>query len=76
MLLSFAATILSWLIAAELSQRSAMKYDKEGEELKKSKLAEKKRKKQMRLERRNEHPKARKILKIINKQVKELGWNK
>ena len=40
-------------------------YTKEGEELKKSKLAEKKRKKQMRLERRNEHPKARKIGKII-----------
>ena len=40
-------------------------YDKEGEELKRSKLAEKKRKKQMRLERRNEHPKARKIGKIM-----------
>ena len=40
-------------------------YTKEGEELKKSKLAEKKRKKQMRLERRNEHPKARKIGEII-----------
>lgn len=40
-------------------------YDKEGEELKKSKLAEKKLKKQMRLEKRNKHPKARKIGKII-----------
>ncbi len=40
-------------------------YDKEGEELKRSKLAEKELKKQMRLERKNRHPKARKIGKII-----------
>ena len=40
-------------------------YDKEGEELKRSKLAEKNLKKQMKLGRRNRHPKARKIGKII-----------
>ena len=40
-------------------------YDKEGEELKRSKLAEKNLKKQMKLERKNRHPKARKIGKII-----------
>ena len=40
-------------------------YFKEGEELIKSKLAEKQQKKQLRLERRNKHPKARKIGKII-----------
>ena len=40
-------------------------YDKEGEELKRSKLAKKQQKKQTRLERRNEHPKSRKIGKII-----------
>ena len=39
-------------------------YDKEGEELKKSKLTRKKLKKQMRLERSNKHHKARKIGKI------------
>lgn len=40
-------------------------YDKEGEELKRSKLTEKNLKKQMKLERKNRHPKARKIGKII-----------
>ena len=40
-------------------------YDKEGEELRRSKLAEKNLKKQMKLERKNRHPKARKIGKII-----------
>ena len=40
-------------------------YDKEGEELKRSKLAEKQQKKQDKLERKNRHPKARKIGKII-----------
>ena len=40
-------------------------YDKEGEEFKRSKLAEKNLKKQMKLERKNRHPKARKIGKII-----------
>ncbi len=40
-------------------------YDKEGEELKRSKLAEKQQKKRAKLERKNRHPKARKIGKII-----------
>ena len=40
-------------------------YDKEGEELKKSKLAEKQRKKQAKLERKKNNVKLRKILKII-----------
>ena len=40
-------------------------YDKEGEELKRSKLAEKQQKKQAKLKRKNQHPKARKIGKII-----------
>ena len=40
-------------------------YDKEGEELKKSKLARKQQKKQTKLEIKNRHPKARKIGKII-----------
>ena len=40
-------------------------YDKEGEELKKSKLAEKKQKKQAKLERKNKHPKMRKMIRII-----------
>ena len=40
-------------------------YDQEGEEIKRSKLAEKKLKKQMKLERKNRHPKARKIGKIL-----------
>ena len=40
-------------------------YDKEGEELKQSKLAKKRLKKQMKLERINRHPKARKIGRII-----------
>ncbi len=40
-------------------------YDKEGEALKRSKLAEKQQKKQDKLERKNRHPKARKIGKII-----------
>ena len=40
-------------------------YDNEGEELKKSKLAEKRQKKQARAERKNRHPKARKVGKII-----------
>ena len=40
-------------------------YDKEGEELKKSKLAQKQQKKQAKLERKNRHPKARKIGRIV-----------
>lgn len=40
-------------------------YDKEGEEIKRSKLAEKQHKKQAKLERKNRHPKARKIGRII-----------
>ena len=40
-------------------------YDKEGEELKRSKLAEKQQKKQAKLERKNRHPKIRKIGRII-----------
>lgn len=40
-------------------------YDKEGEELKRSKLAEKQQKKQAKMERKNRHPKARKIGRII-----------
>ena len=40
-------------------------YDKEGEEFKRSKLAEKQQKKQAKLERKNRHPKIRKIGKII-----------
>ena len=40
-------------------------YDKEGEELKRSKLAEKQQKKQAKLERKNRHPKMRKIGKVI-----------
>jgi len=40
-------------------------YDKEGEELKRSKLAEKQQKKQAKIERKNKHQKARKIGRII-----------
>ncbi len=40
-------------------------YDKEGEGLKRSKLAEKQQKKQAKLKRKNKHPKARKIGRII-----------
>jgi len=40
-------------------------YDKEGEEIKKSKLAKKQQKKQAKAERKKKHPKARKIGKIV-----------
>lgn len=57
---------LSWMIK---SRRKFLvtqeEYDKEGEELKRSKLAEKEQKKRAKLERKNRHPKARKIGKII-----------
>ena len=57
---------LCWMVKSRRKFLVAQEeYDKEGEELKRSKLAEKNLKKQMKLERKNRHPKARKIGKII-----------
>lgn len=63
------ALVLYALIAMLKNRRGFLvtkeEYDKEGEELKKSKLTKKKRKKQRNLERKNRHPKIRKIGRII-----------
>ena len=57
---------LGWMIK---SRRKFLvtqeEYDKEGEEIKRSKLAEKQQKKHAKLERKNRHPRARKIVRII-----------
>ncbi len=67
---SAALALVSYALVAVLRNRRRFlvtheEYKKEGEELKRSKLAEKKQKKQDRLERKRKHPKARKICKII-----------
>lgn len=67
--LLFLALILFALLLVIKSRRKFLvtqeEYDKEGEELKRSKLAKKKQKKRAKLERKNRHPKIRKTGRII-----------
>jgi hypothetical protein len=67
--LSGLALVVFSLIAVLKTRRRFLvtqeEYEKEGKELKRSKLAEKQQKKQAKLERKNRHPKARKVGRVI-----------